>query len=404
MNTNKKKQRKSPTLKVVRPPRGTQSKSVVVAPKVKVERSMLPSSRKLAHKEMVGSITSAATTNWQALGYSASTPGYDINPANQLVFPWLSAQASCWEKYRFTKLNFELVPGNPTTYAGRIYAMIDYDYDDIVPASMVDMGASYGLVTKDVWQPFRLEVDCGRMNSGMQYRYVSAADRINGVEPRTVFGGYAFFAAQGTNVACTWDVFVDYEVELTIPQQPAGAAQGTLVPRTVPLNAVPSGNYYIIQPSATSLSLPTVVSGSTGVPALVNGLTSYLGANVLDIGAYRKGKFEIDTTITGNVGTPATLVPSCALEGHVFDDAGTFLSYLSTSGAATGTSMAAQASTAWATAAAPLATTVFVNLATLFATYTRAKYMGLSLYNGAAKAGETANTINANIRLNKLEL
>lgn len=353
---------------------------------------------------MVGSLTSAASASWQPLGISAYAPGYDINPGNSQLFPWLSSQAVGWEKYRFTKLKIELIPGNPSTLPGRVYAMIDYDYDDDVPTSMDGMAACYGLKTSDVWQPLTMEVDCARMSEGMPTRYVTGPSRINGVEPRTVYGGYFFLACQGTTTACTWDMFVSYTCELKIPQGFAQSTPSSIIPRTVPLAAVPAGNYY---PVSLSASGPVAVqmSGAGSVPSLTipGGVGSIAGYGVLNTTEYRRGRVIFEPKIASNVGTPATNVPSLACEAWAFDAIGNYLG-VATPVAAAGAPLAAAVSTAWATAAADLKTSWDIPLSALYAAYPAMVYLAFGVFNGSAKAGEVANALTGSIFATRMEL
>lgn len=373
-----------------------------VVQRAMVSGTRLPPGRSITHREMVGSLTSAATANWQSLGISANTPGYDINPANSLLFPWLSTQALSWEKYRFSKLVFELIPGNPSTVPGRIYGVIDYDYDDEVPTSMDTMAGFYGLLTSDVWQPLRIVTDCGRMNQGLPWRFVSQSDRVNGIEPRTAFGGYLFLAAQGTTTACTWDLFVEYTIELSVPQTAQVGATSTLVPSVVPLNAVPPGSYYPLSIS-TAGSLATAVSGMPGIPVLaLSSGASWAGMGVIDATKYRRGKIELDTVIANCVGTPAANVVQCSLEAFAFNPTGTYLGFLS-GACPTGFPFAARVPGEWATAGANLATTWYLLMANIFAAYPTTKFITFAVFNQLAKAGEVANSITGNIRASTLE-
>lgn len=94
-----------------------------------------------------------------------------------------------YEKYKFHALSFEFIPGNPSTTGGRIHAFVDYDYDDPVPTSLSAMSASYGIVSNDVWQTFKVNVDVRRMNEILPYRYINRTTRDVEVEARTIYGG-----------------------------------------------------------------------------------------------------------------------------------------------------------------------------------------------------------------------
>lgn len=64
-----------------------------------------------------------------------------ITPTNKYMFPWLSAIAPGYERYRFKKLSFMYRSTAATTSSGLAYLAIDYDpgdatTNDITPRHM----------------------------------------------------------------------------------------------------------------------------------------------------------------------------------------------------------------------------------------------------------------------------
>jgi hypothetical protein len=404
MNQQQKIPRKKKIIAKARPKQSP--REPVIAARGSVKTLNLPTRAVFKHRELVGTVAAAATASWQLLGHSGYTPGYDINPANEVVFSWLATQAPCWEKYKFSKLKFELVPGNPSTSPGRVYAMVEYDYDDPIPTSLKTMGAAYGLKTSDIWKPFSLEVNCPQMNSGMATRYVSSASRINGVEPRTVFGGYIVFAAAGCTAGATWDIFVDYEVELMIPQMPSFQAESAFVTMPAHLDAIPPGNYFPIDLDLSG-TIRTVMSGVKGIPEVRAGLyatTTWLGKRIIDVSDYADGRLEASVTLDDCIETPAITAPDAGLEGFAFDQLGTYLGPLSTLAGAIGFPLAAATPTTWGSAATPIKTSAAISMATLFTLWPMVRYIALGLFNGSAKPSEIANLMSGTARIFKHEL
>jgi hypothetical protein len=284
--------------------------------------------------------------------------------------------------------------------------MVEYDYDDPIPTSLKTMGAAYGLKTSDIWKPFHLEVNCQQMNSGMATRYVSSASRINGVEPRTVFGGYIVLAAAGCTAGATWDVFVDYEVELMIPQMPSFQAESPFVGMFTPLDTVPTGNYYPIDLDVNG-TISTVISGVKGVPAVYAGLSSavsWVGKRIIDVSDYADGRLEASVVVDGCVGTPGVTAPDAGLEGFAFNEIGTYLGALSTITGSIGFPLAAATPTTWATATTPLKTAAAASIAALLTSWPSMRYIALGLFNGAAKVSEISNVMSGTARIFKHEL
>ena len=59
---------------------------------------------------------------------------FRLNPADATAFPWLSDIALHFESYVFKKLKFELKPNLPTSTAGNMLAVMDYDAADDPPS------------------------------------------------------------------------------------------------------------------------------------------------------------------------------------------------------------------------------------------------------------------------------
>lgn len=346
----------------------------------------------IRNREMVGTLTSTTTGVFSPLGSSALTPGYDINPGNELLFPWLSIQALGWEKYRFKSLSFEVRPGNPSTISGRIYAMVDYDYDDAVPSSPIQMAQSYGLISSDVWQPFVLSVDMQKLNSDMPQRFITNNTRSE-VEPRTAYAGYLFLATNGCTTACVFDLFVQYEVELFTPQAVSDPPSLQLVSRTVPLASAPVTYAVGIQPTASGR---VCISGSTGVPTLIKDGTSWAGMGVIDLRDCLAGALEWYMGLTANAGTPKVTAPGTGVQGAFFDKDGAFLGWLTQY--ASGFPFYSTFTYAWDTVGGGLSALGVVNLAVVRAAIPTVSYLAMAVGNSIAKAGEPANMLNGSIR------
>lgn len=191
----------------------------------------------LSHREYVGALT-GGSAGFLLLGVSGATPGYDLNPASPILFPWLSGIARAYEKYRFTKIVFELVPKNPTVLPGAVYMGFDYDYDDSVANSETELMVNRGAVSGDVWTPKTLAVDVQRLSEDMTWRYVEDAGRA-GSTGRMVYGGYLMVGISGCTSNVSFDLFVSYTVHLSLPAIQSvvkDVLTGIPAPHTVPIN------------------------------------------------------------------------------------------------------------------------------------------------------------------------
>lgn len=172
---------------------------------------------RVSKREYVGPITLLPSADFQLSQLSQTIPGYDINPANQLLFPWLAQVAVSYEMYRFTDLKFEMVSSSPTTYPGRVYAAVDYDFDDPVASGPSAMLANQTSVSLPVWESGALKVDIPALNRAQPARYVISAKRVD-PEPRTTMGGFLMVGGSGLTSGAVLDLWVSYSVELSVPQ------------------------------------------------------------------------------------------------------------------------------------------------------------------------------------------
>lgn len=269
------------------------------------------------HREFAFTVSGNSAT-FALLGSSGSFPGYDINPGNNLLFPWLSIISRAYEKYRFELLEFEIVPRNPTTVAGAVYAAVDYDWDDSVATSAPELMSNRGAISADVWSPSVLRVDCTKMNEDIPYRYVEAAARaIN--SQRMVYGGFMMIGIAGTAVSVAFDVFVRYRIKLSLPALHAI--------NSVALFAYPGTQTLVAGTDTTPRGLPAldgitqVVSGSNGVPSW-GGINARIGYAISNVA---KGILALRMHLATVGATPASFANDSKFDAQLFDAKGNFL-------------------------------------------------------------------------------
>lgn len=200
-----------------------QVNKVRAAPKPKAIAAAMPSQRSnrissehvVANREFVGTVTDIGAA-FQLIGESQGFPGYDVNPGNSKLFPWLSVVARGYEKYRFDQLVLEVVARNPTTWPGSVYIAFDYDWNDEPATTAASLMANHGAVSGDVWSPHTLRVDVARMNEGIPWRYVASLPRATQSQ-RLVYGGYFMLGLAGASNLTSFDLFIEYRVKLALP-------------------------------------------------------------------------------------------------------------------------------------------------------------------------------------------
>lgn len=201
------------------------------------------------------------------LPQSSAIPGWDINPSNFQLFPWLSAIARGFEKYRFHRLSFKFVASNPTTAQGRFYAAVDYDYNDAPATSLSTLMSNETAASGSVWNDVTLTCNMRTMFAGAAYKYVGDTSRFAESEPRTTYGGYLMAAVSGTSSVLTWDLVVSYDVEFISPQH----LEESVVEATVDPDerSIKNGvGFFWEAPLLMTQTFHTTKVGSTSLPAL----------------------------------------------------------------------------------------------------------------------------------------
>lgn len=278
----------------------------------------------------MGALNFAASTPFQMHPLCLSADGLDFNPGSRVMFPWLSGMASNYEMYSFKSLKIEFLSSAPTSYAGRVYAALDYDYDDVVATSAPSLLANMTSLSAPVWESTTLTANAGAMNRLTPNKFVLSNKRVE-AEPRTVMSGFLMVGSAGLSNDISIDLWVDYTVELSIPQKdvavwlespladsPASGGAAALTPVIAPIDT-----------SVATRDLVPVRPGFDGTPPMSVGTTA---ATV----AYRVGQlvgnpFDLVMRLKETGVTPANiLLKSPVFDAAVFDSAGIQLGLTST--------------------------------------------------------------------------
>lgn len=259
--------------------------------------STIKSEYRLENREFVESLSDNSGP-FKLIGMSGAFPGYDINPANAVLFPWLSGVASSFEKYRFERLTFELVPRNPSTATGAVYLAVDYDWDDIPAWNAQEFMVNRGAVSADVWSPTKMVVDVERMNNGIPWRYVESLPRT-GDSQRMAYGGFLMVAIAGTVASVSFDLYVSYDVRFSLAaihhiddeSTSQMLSANTVANTALPFSGLPS-----------PLGLPKVSTASAGVPDFGFGISH----EAYRVPTSRKGLLTMEYQ-TSTAGQPPSL-------------------------------------------------------------------------------------------------
>lgn len=74
-----------------------------------------------------------------------------VNPGIATAFPWCSAIALSYSKFKIKFLRYMYIPSVPTSVPGSVYIYSNYDSADAVPASLADVMTADGSSSGPVW-------------------------------------------------------------------------------------------------------------------------------------------------------------------------------------------------------------------------------------------------------------
>lgn len=211
--------------------------------------------------ERILSVTSTASTAYEL---APSAPdGVPLNPALTTSFPWLSAHAALYERYRVKNIVYRYTPLVGTNTSGQILLSFDYDTLDDGPTSAVNLTQASVYVTGAPWKILELRVPT---DGKWLYTRTTEPSAGTSIDLKTYDMGRLWVATEGTADATLGYLEVLYDIELK-DKQP-----NTLVPAT---NSVKIGeesasfSYYGTNISYVYGTTPTLIP-KTGSPIVWN--------------------------------------------------------------------------------------------------------------------------------------
>jgi len=207
----------------------------------------------IAGKEIVGEVS--CPSNQSGIGTISTLAlliNESISPANQALFPRLSAIAQTFEQYHFRKLRFHYVTSCAATTDGALMHYVDYDVFD-TPASsaleiLANQTATVGSVASSSTVDFRTEK---QMLRKMFMNVPGSVDSSQGSPPSGIslrenyVGWYRLYIDKAVALQFVGYAYVEYEVCLYTPKAAdpiAGAGTWSNASPTVSL--IPPGGSY----------------------------------------------------------------------------------------------------------------------------------------------------------------
>jgi len=285
---------------------------------------------KIIHRELVTTISGNTT-------FAANQ--FYLNPGLSATFPWLSTVANSYEQYRFNRLKFEYVSRAPTSYVGSILMAPDYDALDSSPSSEVQASMMDGAIEDAPWKDMCLGLNVQDMFPSGPRKFVRSS-AVTGSDLKTYDAGQLFCCTVAcADTSAIGKLWVDYEVDLFIPQNPSTASSGTgnvgglaayqltagdqaLTSGVVSTVIFDNANYNSIGVSRSS-GVYTLVTGNY----LVSGVLTFAGGTSADVYIAVSGKQA------GGPMSPVTDIASSQVTGASHASAVPFSFYFGVTGA-----------------------------------------------------------------------
>lgn len=161
-------------------------------------------------------------TNINDSNGSLSVTSLALNPGLAGPFPWLSTQAAKWEEYKFHSLQFEYVTRTGSTTVGSVIIAPDYDATDPAPTTEAQITA-YEDAVEDV--PWKDQICVLRPDSMFPLgpRKFTRSGNVSG-DLKTYDVGQLHIGVEGATTAVIGKLWVQYDVELFIPQIESAAS------------------------------------------------------------------------------------------------------------------------------------------------------------------------------------
>lgn len=160
---------------------------------------------------------------------------FPCNPGIEATFPWLSDVANSWEQYRFHSLRFRYITRASTATRGSIILAPEYDALDAPPTDEYQLTAYYGSVEDAPWKNILVKFDVDGMHPLGPRKFIRNSTQPLLGDLKTYDVGVLYIgsldAIAGDEGFVGGKLWVEYDVELFVPQKNAPLRAGPAEPR-----------------------------------------------------------------------------------------------------------------------------------------------------------------------------
>jgi hypothetical protein len=148
-----------------------------------------------------------------------------LQPGMTDSFPWLGTIANSWERYRFRKLRARFVSAAASVRDGTIMLAFDSDANDALPPTEEAMASYQGTKQTNIFNSLSIDLMPMIKDTEPVHRYTS---RISHGDEHFFSVGRVLYAASGDTLSNVGRIYMDYEIELYVPQIPTDSINDTL--------------------------------------------------------------------------------------------------------------------------------------------------------------------------------
>jgi hypothetical protein len=216
-----------------------------------------------------------------------------LNPGNEDVFPYLSNIAVSFEYYKFRKLRLRYEPSCSTSTSGVVMLCIDYDASDSAPLGKTSFMMNQNATRCSSWSRSTMDL-VAKANGAQVKRFVLNDLPPPNTDVKMYNLGNLFIATQGSTGVPIGEIYVDYEVELSVPQ--GATTHDVTAELVVSADATPASPWESAQVKQNNRSPILDVPGVTSQSVSFN-------TDVLRV--IRAGKYILNSTLLSTVATGA---------------------------------------------------------------------------------------------------
>lgn len=264
---------------------------------------------RVRHIEMFDSIRGATSAT------AFAVHGYDVTPASNLMFPWLSQIAENYEQYKFHNLVVRFVSkcptgGNAGTDTGTSYMAIDYDSLDASPQSPVQIRSYQNCSEATLWLNNTMSLI--KKEPNMRGWLFCHNNNPGAADIRLSQLGIFYFCNLGSGIDSTkfiGDVSVSYDVEFMTPHRNLGADSN--------VGGHLDGQTFVNTEQFPGISVNNDGAESYGISTVFEGTHNCL--RIAGVGVYNVFTLTVGTVLTATVGWAISTVPLGAGTGLIKD-------------------------------------------------------------------------------------